>query len=322
MKILAVDDDPVIRDLLQVILAEDGQHVVTFAESGWAALDHITRSDEAFDVLLLDIEMPGMDGVTLCHKVRVLPSYVHTPIVMLTAKSDVDSIESAFSAGANDYITKPFDIKSIVTKIEIARRMLQEVPRLGHLTQPGSSAAPAGVHAFAPEDQLRLCGVDQHTDAFSLGNYLFTMERHRIAETSVFAAQLLPFQQIYEEGRTDTVLMALTEAWKGITASINNRRLLGAYLGAGTFICISENCVQELWYKHEPHIDRLLRSSDPWCAVAPSPEPAIALSRPFRPNASKTKRVKPTFDRALWLLDKRLEAEDAGENVHQHAGHL
>ncbi|MEP2427951.1 MAG: response regulator, partial [Tateyamaria sp.] len=81
MRILAVDDDPFIRELLPVVFREADYPYLTLADSGAAALDLLNSTKEHFDCLLLDIEMPEMDGITLCRRVRSMEAYQDTPIL-------------------------------------------------------------------------------------------------------------------------------------------------------------------------------------------------------------------------------------------------
>ena len=94
------------------------------APSGPAALDMIKAQKVPFDCMLLDVDMPEMDGIELCRRIRTVPGYEDKPILMLTAKTDSMSIEKAFAAGANDYIAKPFNLKDIYNRIRVAERLL------------------------------------------------------------------------------------------------------------------------------------------------------------------------------------------------------
>lgn len=100
MKILAVDDEPIFVEILEVALGELGYHDVTPAFSAQAALREIEHSKETFDCILLDIRMPGTDGVQLCRMIRAMPRYNRVPIMMVTSMSDRSFIDAAFNAGA------------------------------------------------------------------------------------------------------------------------------------------------------------------------------------------------------------------------------
>lgn len=118
--ILAVDDDPSLRELIPMLTAESELGNVTTASSGHQALEIIESAPTAFNCFLLDISMPGMDGIELCNAIRKLPAHENTPIIMLTAMRDVEYLSLAFKAGATDYVTKPFDIVEFVERVRAA----------------------------------------------------------------------------------------------------------------------------------------------------------------------------------------------------------
>ncbi|MEI2806535.1 MAG: response regulator [Albidovulum sp.] len=125
MKILAVDDDAYIRELLLLIISRSGYEDITVAPSGDAALEAIEVADPAFDCLFFDIQMPGMDGIELCTRVRRIDGYEKTPIIMLTAMTERDFIDRAFAAGATDYVTKPFDTLELGVRARNAEELIK-----------------------------------------------------------------------------------------------------------------------------------------------------------------------------------------------------
>jgi two-component system, sensor histidine kinase and response regulator len=112
--ILIVDDDPRNLQLLGTILQENS-YDIEFATSGKAALDWINI--KKFDLILLDINMPGMDGFEVCTKIRSNPEMVHIPIIFLSAETERENILKGFDLGAQDYITKPFDSRELLVRI-------------------------------------------------------------------------------------------------------------------------------------------------------------------------------------------------------------
>jgi DNA-binding response OmpR family regulator len=102
--ILVVDDDRATRMLLKLAMEEEGYRVIE-AKDGEQCLAAFTRSRP--DMVLLDAIMPEMDGFTCCRQLREVPGNEHTPILIITALDDRESIDRAFEAGATDYITKP-----------------------------------------------------------------------------------------------------------------------------------------------------------------------------------------------------------------------
>ena len=114
--VLVVEDDPRISELLELYLQKDGYAVHTAAD-GVQGLEKF-RSLKP-DIILLDLMMPVMDGRTLC---RIIRAESDTPIIMLTAKGDLDDKVMGLKAGADDYITKPFEMKEVLARMEAVLR--------------------------------------------------------------------------------------------------------------------------------------------------------------------------------------------------------
>lgn len=114
-KVLLVDDEPDIIELLKYNLEREGYQVST-ALNGRDAIKAAKTNRP--DLIVLDIMMPGMDGVEVCNQLRQLPEFKHTLITFLTARSEDYSQIAGFEAGADDYITKPVRPKVFVTKVK------------------------------------------------------------------------------------------------------------------------------------------------------------------------------------------------------------
>ncbi len=114
-KVLVADDDPGIRSLLKLLLARRGFEVLDVA-NGLLALEIAKR--EQPDLVLLDWVMPIMDGREATAKLKADPATRHIPIVMLTSQSRIDDKVAALEAGAQDFLTKPFDSRELVARIE------------------------------------------------------------------------------------------------------------------------------------------------------------------------------------------------------------
>jgi diguanylate cyclase (GGDEF)-like protein/PAS domain S-box-containing protein len=112
--ILLVDDEPDNRDMLARRLALHG-YTVEFAESGNQALECLNR--QKYDIVLMDIHMPGLNGLETLHCIREHSSSVELPVIMVTASDDREHILEAFRMGANDYVTKPVDLPIVLARI-------------------------------------------------------------------------------------------------------------------------------------------------------------------------------------------------------------
>ena len=116
ISVLIVEDDKNIADLLQLYLEKQG-YAVTQAADGEQGLSKFRAIHP--DIVLLDIMMPIMDGWAVCKAIR---SESQTPVIMLTAKSEVDDRVNGLKLGADDYITKPFEMKEVLARIEAVLR--------------------------------------------------------------------------------------------------------------------------------------------------------------------------------------------------------
>ena len=116
-KVLIVDDESEMRNLVRIYLRADG-HSVEEAADGVQALDIISASRP--DVIVLDVMMPGMDGLETCSFIR--SQYPDIPILMLTARTSVEDKVSGLSVGADDYLTKPFDGRELVARVRALYR--------------------------------------------------------------------------------------------------------------------------------------------------------------------------------------------------------
>jgi len=102
--VLIVDDEPMARTLLRLMLVRAGFNV-SEAEDGFDALEKVMISQP--DIILLDVMMPGMDGFSVCEELRQRKETSKLPIIMLSAKTDLDSINKGLRVGATKYLTKP-----------------------------------------------------------------------------------------------------------------------------------------------------------------------------------------------------------------------
>ncbi len=117
MKLLVVEDERRMLELLRQGLSEEG-HTVSCAEDGNAGLQMVR--EHSFDVVILDVMMPKMDGFELAKRMRTESNF--TPVLMLTAKDSVPDIVYGLDLGADDYMTKPFSFNELLLRLRAVRR--------------------------------------------------------------------------------------------------------------------------------------------------------------------------------------------------------
>ncbi|MDM8538224.1 ATP-binding protein, partial [Desulfobacterales bacterium HSG17] len=115
-RVLAVDDEPINLQVLKNQLTSE-YYSVTLASDGREALDAF-ESGQKFDIVLLDVMMPGISGYEVCQRLRDKYSANELPVVMLTAKNQIDDLVAGFDSGASDYLTKPFSKQELIARIE------------------------------------------------------------------------------------------------------------------------------------------------------------------------------------------------------------
>jgi two-component system response regulator MprA len=118
MKILVVDDERAVRDSLRRALELEG-YEIELAADGNEALARLESSDEP-DAIILDVLMPGVDGLEVCRRVRRAGSSV--PVLMLTARTEVEDRVAGLDAGADDYVTKPFALEELLARMRALLR--------------------------------------------------------------------------------------------------------------------------------------------------------------------------------------------------------
>jgi putative two-component system response regulator len=164
--ILIVDDDTTSRQTLESILDGQGYHL-EMAENG---LQGIEKARQLLpDVILLDVMMPGMDGFEVCQRLRGDPNLAEIPIIMLTALDDKKSLLDGLEAGADDYITKPYDRHELrarligITRLNRYRKLLDDRINLEQAHLQLLSAYDATIEGWSRAMDLRDKETEGHT---------------------------------------------------------------------------------------------------------------------------------------------------------------
>ena len=155
-RVLVVEDDAHIRELVLLHLQLEGLAAVALGDGN----DALARArEETYDLIVLDLMLPGLDGVTVCRAIRRESRNVDTPILMLTARRDEADKVLGLDSGADDYLTKPFGVRELIARVRalLRRRRSSSVGEHSPAVQIGDlSVEPARRQARIGEREIEL----------------------------------------------------------------------------------------------------------------------------------------------------------------------
>lgn len=301
MKILAVDDEPYILELMPMLARRVGFSDVTTAASGDIALEALAAADTAYDCLLLDINMPGMDGIELCRRVRAIETYRRTPIIMLTAMSERDFMDRAFEAGATDYATKPFDINELGARLRVAQELVTtlravEAARAGRRV-PGEG--DVGIGRPDPGEAIPLDGIRKLVDGVSLTNYLKQLSRSGLAVSQIIAVMIDRFDDLYAHASATELRYALREVADALHSTLLTNLALIAYTGNGRFIIVSNAASALPSVEIESDVQNLLDERNAEYDDGSPMDLEVSIGNPVQPPIGNISAVEASIERAV-----------------------
>jgi len=153
-RVLLVEDDPSIREITALGLKGSGYRVTTSGDGR----DGLMRArQEPFDVILLDVMLPSLDGFDVCREIR---KESRVPVIMLTARTDTIDVVVGLESGADDYVTKPFEMPELVARIRAVLRRSSGAPVETTITLHGLEIDPASFSARKGESDIPLTATE------------------------------------------------------------------------------------------------------------------------------------------------------------------
>ncbi len=248
--LLLVDDDALLRGMAAKTLQHAG-YEVTVASGGEEAIARFEQ--EPFELVLLDLLMPGQDGFEVCRRIREMSLGAHVPILILTGLNDTESIERAYGQGATDFITKPINWTLLAHRVryalrislaaETSRRSRESLDRAQSLARMGSWAVSSGDRFECSTEHFRIYGacqrdfVDMNDFARRAARLVVAQDQERVAEARLRVARDgTPYQLEFGIERLDGAKRILFEqgtpvfdargrrtGFEGITQDITER---------------------------------------------------------------------------------------------------
>ena len=134
LSIVVVDDEPDNFDVIEALLSAQDYHL-SYASDGYEVLDRLNLEKVKPDLILLDVMMPGINGIEVCKRIRALPSGKMIPIIMVTALNDKKDLESCLQAGADDFLSKPVNSVELIARIKSLLRIKQQYDKIESFSQ-------------------------------------------------------------------------------------------------------------------------------------------------------------------------------------------
>ncbi|WP_341233278.1 response regulator transcription factor [uncultured Sulfitobacter sp.] len=232
MRILAVDDDPTVLDMLSDYLTPKHGFDLVCAEDAEKALVLLNEPGPDFDCFLLDIMLPGIDGIRLCAELRNLKKHQKTPILMITSSTSHDLMERAFEAGATDFVYKPLNGVDLSARINTAGllseslRGEQDARRsLAELTEQIKASREEGFDLGVP-DVVDLNGFEHRLKGLPEGCYAMNL----------LAIKLPQMRNIFETLSPTEFCDQMAHVTQASINALQSHRYILGYVGNGVLV--------------------------------------------------------------------------------------
>lgn len=238
MRILAVDDDPYILQVLRLVLTAGGYSDVTLAKDAVQAEKMIAEAEVPFDIFLLDIQMPGKSGIELCRAIRSEYGHADAPIIMLTAMSEKRYVDEAFQAGASDYLSKPFETIELQARVRAAERSVQEAAERIQVQRQLASVVTS--FSFQPavdfEDSLDIEDLSNFLSFDRFHNLFRQTLRGGYAGSALYGVKVPIAAQLYGALKARDFLNFIGDVGDAISEVIDPVEDHFTYAGSGYFL--------------------------------------------------------------------------------------
>lgn len=240
MRIVCVDDDPIFLSILGEYLRElDPTSVTTFGDPLRVA-KLAAEGTLLADVILLDMEMPGMDGTQLCTALRATELHRATPIIMISSVTARDRVKGALAAGANEFLHKPLDKMELGARLSMVAQVLDERAKSAAMAADMGSLRDQADFAFRFEDPV-LPGSDVGlVDYLALENHLLGLGWAGLPGTVALGFRLRNAPWAYAHLDRMEYCDFLSETAAMIVQQMKGVRFRMAYAGAGDFVAVLE----------------------------------------------------------------------------------
>lgn len=239
IRVLVVDDEPSILELLRTALVALGGYEVETAESGIQALEMLCKGRPHYDIVLLDIQMPELNGVDVCRRIRGMAGYRDVPVIMLTAMSQMDYVDKAFLAGATDYVTKPFNFEDLRNRVANALRAFEAKKAVAvQEAEVAPLAAKKREQKLKYETKIDFSELSRFLETDRFDNYVRQMAGSRAPYTSAFAVKISNGYYLHRALGGDEFVECMRNVAALLSEVTEKNGSLISYRGQGIFLCV------------------------------------------------------------------------------------
>lgn len=275
MKILVVDDDPMFTELMVAELAAIGLYNVDVAHSGFDALERALTESPGYDCFLLDIEMPGMDGVELCDRFKSNPVTQAAPIIMVSASAALGHVDDAFSKGATDYLNKPLHRRELLGRM----RMVETLAR-----RQAEQNSAQGTPAIDVGDPVNLSDASSCIDYLAMQNYVLKLGSLRMYNLIALGLHISNLPDVFAGREPVARKDALVDVAEIIVECLTGVEIMMSYAGHGDFVILLPRVPgydpETFTYQMNCELDMLAE----WCRNASEIAPVVRVGNPIYRN--------------------------------------
>ena len=241
MKILVVDDDPIVLDICKTFLLNIGYADVHLSQNAADAIEQIDATRTPFDCFLLDIKMPDKSGIELIADIRSRPVYAFVPIVMSTAQESPQYIAEAFAAGALDYLVKPFELFDLETRMHAIEMHSFEIARWhrAHATGGAGDSLPQHIEMMKQRGAMKTLGDGGLVSPIAFENCLLQLEPSSGRKLNVVALQVEDMDSIMRSLSAERQVSYLSAVADALVGQVGKLKGLVCHKGRGLFLLMS-----------------------------------------------------------------------------------
>ncbi|MFU8865476.1 MAG: response regulator [Rhodobacterales bacterium] len=308
LRILAVDDDRAFQMVLQGTLAQLGYNNVTSVPSAAAALKVIRNSPELFDGFLLDIEMPEVDGVELCRRIRGMSVYRKTPIIMVTSLADKQYVDGAFAAGATDYFTKPLDEIELRARLQVMRQLVDERQRALDLLDELKSWSDLPKSKVKFDAPLSVISANWMVEYLAMQNHLLTLSRLQLFGHAAIGFSVTNASEAFRTTDHVGYIDYLANIATVIAEALKTSPFSMAHAGQGDFVVLTNRTAVSDPKSIQSAVRDGIASYDKLYGSLGLPIPVIQTGRPVSASIfSQRSEISSLLDRARMSAQIGLE---------------